>query len=212
MRVLIVSGGLEPSYDILHEALNKTEIIIGVDRGCTYLLKNNVKPMYIMGDFDSISKDTYNKLSDNTIVKVEFNPEKDFTDTEAAFDFAINNLKATEIILLGATGKRIDHFIGNLGVLKRALNRGVKAFIKDEYNEIYLTNKNHVIEETNYKYISFQAYENEIKDFSIKKAKYELDNYTLRFGDPLTISNEFIGTPIEVRFTNGTLIIIKSKD
>ena len=40
MKVLIVGGGNEPSGKLLEDYSKKVDKIIGVDRGCSYLLKN----------------------------------------------------------------------------------------------------------------------------------------------------------------------------
>ena len=42
MKVLIVGGGNEPSGKLLEDYAKKVDKIIGVDRGCSYLLKNNI--------------------------------------------------------------------------------------------------------------------------------------------------------------------------
>ena len=210
MNILIVSGGEEPSCELLNKISKKSDYIIGVDRGCNYLYKNNIKPQYIMGDFDSIDKKVLKFMKDKNVKFKEFNPEKDFTDTEEAFDFAISELKPTNIYLLGGTGKRLDHFIANLGLLKKSLEKNIKAYIIDDYNEIYLINKPQEITGDKGGYISFQGYNSIVKGFTIKNAKYELDNYDLSFGDPLTVSNEFLDKPIKLQFEKGIIIIIKS--
>ena len=212
MRVLIVAGGLEPSMELMQKTSDKADYIIGVDKGCNYLLRHNIIPQYIMGDFDSIDSEKLKLLIDKGVNKKKFNKEKDFTDTEEAFEFAINELKATEIYLLGGTGRRLDHFLGNMGLLKRALDKNVKAFMLDHYNEIYLINEPQVINGMKGGYVSFQAYSEYVKNFTIKNAKYELKDYSLSFGDPLTISNEFLDGPIVVTFESGIVIVIKSCD
>lgn len=212
MRVLVVSGGLEPSMELIQEVSQKVDYIIGVDRGCNYLIKNNIIPQYIIGDFDSIDKYNFEDLKGKKATIIQFNKDKDSTDTELAFDYAISHLKAKEIYLLGGTGLRLDHFIGNIGVLKRALDKNVKAYMLDHYNTLYLIKNNEVIEGKKGDYISFQAFSEEVENFTIKNAKYELNDYKLTFGDPLTISNEFLEGPITISFKSGTIIIIKSRD
>ena len=54
MKVLIVGGGDEPSGKLMVKYAKEVDKIIGVDRGCSYLLKNNIYPDYIVGDFDSM--------------------------------------------------------------------------------------------------------------------------------------------------------------
>ncbi|MEG0296062.1 MAG: thiamine diphosphokinase [Clostridium sp.] len=212
MRVMIVAGGLEPSCDLLKNTLKKVDTVIGVDKGCNYLVQNNIFPQYIIGDFDSVNKENITLLEKRGAKRFEYNPEKDYTDSEIAMEFAIEELQCSEIVLLGATGKRIDHFLGNIGILKRALDKGVRATMVDHYNEIFIINEGQKIFGEEGDYISFQAYCECVENFTIKNAKYGLNNYSLRLGDPLTISNEFLVGPVEVSFDFGTVLVIKSKD
>ena len=121
--------------------------------------------------------------------------------------------KASEIYFLGSTGKRLDHTLGNLGLLLNALNKGVRAQIIDDRNKVFLVNSNFKIySDDEYKYISFLAYNEEIKEFTIKDAKYTLDKYKLKVGDSRTVSNEFNSNEINIEVSNGNLLVMFSKD
>ena len=54
-RTVIVSGGVLESEFVLPILKNEdTEFIIGVDKGLAFLYENDIKPDYIVGDFDSV--------------------------------------------------------------------------------------------------------------------------------------------------------------
>ena len=70
-----------------------------------------------MGDFDSVDPLILHSFRNieggKKPVILQFQPEKDETDTELAIRTAIQ--KGSNVIhLLGATGSRMDHMIGNL--------------------------------------------------------------------------------------------------
>ena len=183
-----------------------------MDKGCNYLFEAKVKPQYIVGDFDSSNLDIIDEIVKQGVIKYKYQCEKDFTDSEEAFELAISS-EVTEIYFLGATGQRFDHTLGNLGLLLKALKYNVRAEIIDDRNKILLVNSNTSIKnEKEYKYISFLAYNETIREFSIKKAKYELNKYNLEVGDSRTVSNEFISDEIEIELSNGNILIIFSKD
>lgn len=213
MKCLIVSAGSKPSLEILKLYADKCDFIIGVDKGCNYLYEADIIPRYIVGDFDSSDIEVITKLEEKGSKKFKFNCEKDCTDSEIAFDLAIE-LNAKEIFFLGATGGRFDHTLGNLGLLLRALQNDVRANIIDERNKVFIVNRScTIVNEVEYKYISFLAYENIIRNFSIKSAKYELNEYDLKLGDSRTISNEFVNEQnIDIKFLEGNLLVIYSKD
>lgn len=213
MKCLIVSAGNKPSLENLKLYADKCDFIIGVDKGCNYLYEAYITPKYIVGDFDSSNKEVIDSLEEKGAKKYKFNCEKDSTDSEIAFDLAME-LGAKEIFFLGATGGRFDHTLGNLGLLLKALKKDVRANIIDDRNKMFIVDRScTIVSEEKYKYISFLAYENVIRNFSIKGAKYELDEYNLKLGDSRTISNEFLNKQnIDIMFLRGNLLVIYSKD
>ena len=78
---------------------------IGVDHGVEELLKQNIKPIFTVGDFDSL-KDR--KSLRNLNLKV-LPVRKDETDTQEAIEYAIEK-GYEDIELYGVTGGRLDHF------------------------------------------------------------------------------------------------------
>ena len=211
MRALIISGGKAPTKELVLEYLEGADIIIGADKGCETLLKYNVVPTYILGDFDSTSKETISKLEEMGICKFKYKTEKDYTDTELAFKLALDK-GATEIIMLGVTGTRYDHTLANIGLLLKALELKVKAQIVDDNNKIYLINENIKLNGNVGDIISLQAYFQTVKSLTIKGAKYELSNYDLKIGESITTSNEFLDKPIEISFEEGILMVLHTKD
>lgn len=212
MKVLIVGGGDEPSGKLMVKYAKEVDKIIGVDRGCSYLLKNNIYPHYIVGDFDSINRYDIKKLEIDSIKKFKYNCEKDSTDSDIAMEIALK-MEFVEIYMMAMTGSRFDHSFANLGLLCKANDAGAKAYIINETNKIYLIEESSKIKKDNsYKYISFLAYCDKVENFNIKNAKYDLENYTLYLGDNRTVSNEFLEDDIEVEFTKGKILVIFSKD
>lgn len=212
MNCLIVAGGVKPKDEIIKYYSEQCELIIGVDKGCNYLFEAKVKPHYIVGDFDSSNLDIINEIVKQGVVKYQYQCEKNFTDSQEAFELA-SSKGVKKIIFLGATGQRFDHTLGNLGLLLRALNLGMLSEIVDDRNKMFLINKNTVIKrDKKYKYVSFLAYNSRVKEFSIKGAKYNLDKYTLEIGDSRTVSNEFITDEISLELSNGSILVVYSKD
>ena len=75
---------------------------------------------------------------DETDVPIrEFNPVKDASDTEIAIRLAMT-LGCKEMIILGATGGRIDHLWANIQSLAIPFQAGVEAQILDPQNRIRL--------------------------------------------------------------------------
>lgn len=211
MKILIVSGGKAPSEEILLKEVKDAEFIIGADKGCEVLYKYEITPDVILGDFDSADMKIINAIEKKAKKKIKFKKEKDYTDTEIAFNLALEN-NPDEIVLLGATGTRYDHSLSNIGLLKKALSKGVNARIIDDNNLMFLTDKNISLKGKPGDTISFHAYSEEVRNFSIKNSKYDLNNHLLKLGDGLTTSNEFLGDYIYISFDTGIILVLYTKD
>lgn len=211
MKAVIVSGGFAPSDNLLKEELKSSTVLICADSGGNCLYKNKIVPEYLLGDFDSIDKEALKSFK-NSGCKIEKYPvNKNFTDTEIAFNKAVE-LKVDEIVFLGLTGNRIDHLFGNIGMLKKCLKHNIKAYIKDDNNSIEIINKSTTIKGNEGETFSLYAYCDLVKSLSIIGAKYKLDEYDLTLGDSRTVSNEFLDNEVNIVFTSGIILLFRSKD
>lgn len=213
MKTLIVTGGkINKNFLKKYLKSNKYDIIIAVDKGMEILHILDIKPNYIVGDFDSIDNNVLRKYEKSNIIIKKLIPEKDLTDTESALKLAIE-LKSTDITIIGATGTRLDHVLANIHILKIPLEKNIKTKIIDENNEIELINKSTIIEKKDeFKYISLIPLTTEVTGVTIKGMKYTLQDYTLTIGNSLGVSNEQLEQIAEISLKKGILIIIKSRD
>ena len=144
----------------------------------------------------------------------EFNPVKDASDTEIAIRLAMT-LGAKEILILGATGGRIDHLWANVQSLAIPFKAGIDAVIMDTQNKIRLIGggETHLKKgETYGPYFSVFPLGEEVYGFSIKGAKYPLDNHTLIPYDSLCVSNQFQEDEVTISFMKGIVILMETKD
>lgn len=213
MNTLILTGGqISKTFLANHLKKNKYDIIITADKGLESLEKLDLTPNYIIGDFDSVNKTILNRYKKLSVDIKELLPEKDFTDTEAALDIAIKK-KSTKITIIGATGTRLDHILANIHILKKALDKNVEARIINSNNEIMLIkNEKEILKDDKYKYISLIPLTTSVEGITLKGFKYEIQNYTLKIGTSLGVSNEQILPKAKITLKEGILIIIKSKD
>ena len=188
--------------------------IIVCDRGLEALYKLKIIPNHVVGDFDSVSPEIlefYKKQSQ--IIFHTYHPEKDNTDTDIALKLAIR-LKSSKITIMGALGKRMDHAIANIHILKDALEANIPCQIIDEHNRIYLINKEITLEKDKIygKYVSLIPLTSEVEGITLTGFKYPLENYTLPIGTSLGISNEIIEDRAHIEMKKGILIVIESRD
>ena len=212
---IIVSGGcIEDSFALQTIREVCPDYIIGVDSGLNFLYRNQVKPTHIVGDFDSVNADVIAYYREETDIPIQtFKPEKDATDTEIAVRLALE-LGVTELWILGATGTRLDHVLSNIQILKIALSQGVKAYIVDSCNRISLWGKEvHLIKEKCFgTYFSLFPFGDVVEDVSIVGAKYPLSHYRLTNDESRCVSNEMQEEDVKITFSEGTLILMETRD
>ena len=210
MKAIIVTGGNKPSKKLLNSYIKSGDLIIGADKGSEYLYDYEIMPNIILGDFDSISEEKLKK-EEKQVEIIKFPPEKDYTDTEIAIMEAMKR-GADTIYLFGGLGTRADHSLGNIGLLLTTKNKGARLLIVDDHNKMYLADKNMSLNGSQGEIISFHALSDVVKGFEIRGAKYNLNSYDMHLLDPRAVCNEFIDTPINIKYESGELLIIHAID
>lgn len=128
MRVVILAAGDFPKQGSEGERLLKTaDFVVACDSASeTYREWAGHWPDVVIGDFDSSPT-----KGRRTLCRLVKNRDPNKNDLQKAFDWCFDNLgcpEKIEYIVLGATGKREDHTIGNVF---RALENSVKI-VTDE--------------------------------------------------------------------------------
>lgn len=219
---VIVSGGMiqeDFALDFLkkiqEERKGKKLVLMAADRGLDFFRKNGITPDIADGDFDSLSvegKKYLENLKDTEIIRLQ--PEKDDTDTQSTLNLAI--AKGSEnILILGATGGRIDHLIGNLGLLTLGKLKGVSVAIADAQNYICLVKSGTILSKAGQfgKYVSFFSAGEAVEGLTLKGFKYPLNNFCLTTADSgLTVSNEIRDDTAQIIYDRGSLMMVMSRD
>ena len=190
MKILLVAGGRCDIEQLQNTARDMREVsdlyIIGIDGGMKTLREAGIRPDIGVGDFDSVNVEDY---SDTPIVKLQ--PEKDETDTEYALLMAIDK-HPEEIVVMGATGSRLDQTMASIELLKYAVDAGVDAIILDSTNRIRVARGETVYTKDKAfgYYLSVLPFSEDLTDLTMKGFKYEIEEFTLKKGISRCISNE----------------------
>lgn len=203
MNALIFSGG---EFHHLPDSLNTNEydLIIAADSGYLSACSAGVLPDIFIGDFDSVLKE---EVRAKKIVSL--NPVKDKTDTQEAIDYAIYE-GAKSITILGALGKRIDHTIANIHLLKYANTLGAKAEIVDTDTYITLVTNELSVDKVSGCCLSLLPL-TDCSGVSVSGVYYPLNNAQMRVGNPYGISNEFTDEVAKITVKSGELLVIVTK-
>lgn len=214
-KIVIVSGGeLDEEFTLSILEQPESHFIIAVDKGMEFLYHHDIMPSYIVGDFDSVDREIADYYRDETRIPIrEYNPVKDASDTEIAIRLAMT-LGCSELLILGATGGRIDHLWANVQTLTVPFRAGIDAKILDKQNRIRLIGGDTVLkkEEAYGPYFSVFPLVQEVYGFSIEGAKYPLHDHVLTPYDSLCVSNQIKEDEVKISFASGVVILMETRD
>lgn len=112
-ETVILAKGDFPTHAIPLSVLHKAEYIVCCDGAINNLLDNtDILPNAIVGDCDTLTPYNQERFKDI----IHRHKEQDTNDLTKAVNFCIKQGR-TKITILGATGKREDHTIGNISLL-----------------------------------------------------------------------------------------------
>lgn len=236
MKILIITGG-SINFDFALDFLKKElfDEVIAVDGGLEIaaalekeLTKAQFLLTHIVGDFDTVKREILEKYEMRNHVKIHaFKPEKDYTDTDIALKLAVRLCKEKEdgkkqtdsedslnhrIVLLGATGTRLDHVLANIQMLVIPLEAGILAEIIDANNKIRMIEHRCTVTGGFGKYISLIPVSEVLEGIDLEGFKYPLKNRTVKLGESLCVSNELTAPQGYVRIRKGRALLIQSRD
>lgn len=216
MNTLIISGG-NIEADLALEVLKKTfDQIIGVDGGLLFCHEHHIMPTSAVGDFDTLPPDILMWYKTHTSLEIrEYNPVKDAADTQIAVEMAMES-GSTDITILGGTGTRLDHVLGNIQMLYLPMEKGIGCELLDSHNRIRLIRNRCVLQKKEQygTYFSLIPFTTDVYGVTLKGAKYPLHQYhfTVLGTGSLGVSNEIADEQVEISMESGILILIESKD
>jgi thiamine pyrophosphokinase len=213
-KILIVSGGtLDDAFVLWLMRREKFDRVFACDKGMEFFYRNHWEPDLILGDFDSADPAVLEYFRSRPVELQQFPAEKDWTDTELAIRLALEQ-KPKEIYLLGATGSRLDHVLGNIGLLEPGLEAGVQIFLLDPCNRIRLIDRELYLKKAEQfgAYISLFPWEGPVHGLTLEGMKYPLANVTLAPGCSLGLSNEISESEARIFFTEGKLLVFETND
>lgn len=214
-KAVIVSGGYaETVFCIEYIKVQQPDLVIAVDSGMKFFYEAGMKPDIIVGDFDSVDQEILLFFEKQKGIEWKrLIPEKDDTDTEAAIYQAVDR-ECTQIHILGGTGSRLDHVLGNIELLGIGFKEQIKMYLVDSHNRIHMENQSFEIgrKEQYGKYVSLIPFTPEVTGLTLRGMKYPLTDFSLVCYNSLGISNEIIDEKAEISFKSGVLLVLETRD
>jgi len=200
-RALILANGKPPGKRLFKKYSSQADLFICADGGANTAVNFDVVPDLIIGDFDSVQNETLRIFKKTKLQKLK---GQNSTDLEKALTSAIQR-KCNEIVVLGATGGRLDHAMGNLSALVKFSHKAAIKFIDDTGEFIYAGRK----------IILTAAIGTSISLLPLSRCsgivtsglKWDLKNEALQLGVRESTSNVAVESQVKIKVGNGDIII-----
>ena len=201
-RAVVIAGGEIISYERVRSFLKPEDYDIFCDSGLFHKEGLNVEPDLIIGDFDSHEKvDTGSEI-------ITLPEMKDDTDSLSGVKLALKR-GFKDFLLLGMTGRRMDHTLCNLYLLSYIKSHHGKALIVDDWSEMEVVEKEEVFISDTYAYFSLIAWKGKCEGVNIENALYPLSSAVIEPEYQYGISNEPLKGGSRVWVEKGSLLLIK---
>jgi thiamine pyrophosphokinase len=179
--------------------------VFAADGAANTLYKHKLVPDLITGDFDSIKPAALSYFKSKKVeIRKIFNQNRN--DFDKALGFAISR-QHRKISVLGATGKRLDHTLNNLSILKQYHHMADIKLYDSEFEIFYTENK------TEFTYpkgevVSLIALAKAEK-IKTKGLKYPLKDKSLEFGSRQGALNSSNAETVSIETGKGELLVFK---
>lgn len=161
------------------------------------------KVQMIIGDGDSI----------NHAKRLNIPYQQDDDQYSTDFEKALNYLQRhgyDELFLFGFGGKEMDHYLGNISTLLKHQHQ-LKYQVIDRYGVSQLMHQNIHITNAKGKMVSIVPLF-ELVDLTLQGFAFDLDKYTLRFGEALGIRNHALKDELFIDYSQGSGLLFLSHD
>lgn len=111
-NTIILADGSFPVHEIPLGYLRNDHFIVCCDGSVGNLVASGFQPDAIVGDMDSISHELKNRYADRIFI----DENQDTNDLTKAIEWC-REMNYNDIVILGGTGKREDHTLGNISLL-----------------------------------------------------------------------------------------------
>ncbi|MCH5299057.1 MAG: thiamine diphosphokinase [Ruminococcus sp.] len=204
-RCVIICGAPNADVDFIRQAVDPSDdFVICADSGYAYAEKAGIRPDLFVGDFDS-----FLGILPEDIPKVTLKTHKDDTDSMHCAAVALER-GYREVILLAATGGRLDHTLANISVLQYLTENGAKASILSDREEVFFLPKGRYtldnVEGKTFSVFPFGCPE-VVVTYNCK-VEYPVEKLKILSSDTIGVSNIFHDDRAEVVVDSGSAVLI----
>lgn len=211
MAVIHVFVGGDPVSPERIGGLGPADIVVAADSGADIAAAAAVTVNILVGDLDSISRRAMERIFDGETVIEAHSPDKDATDLELALDVALRS-KPGEIVFVGGGGGRLDHLLGNVGIIGSPAARHVPVSWVMERETAHVVRGRKSIPTAPGQLFSLIPIGRDARGVHVRNARWPLRDASLRVHGSVGISNLALGKEVEIEVGEGAVLAIFNHD
>lgn len=206
MNCVIMANGEYEEIEAYRDIVQAADLIICADGGANYAKLLGVNPDYIIGDLDSITAEVKLYYAAQNVKYRKYPRQKDFTDLYLALALA-DKLKASDIVLIGSLGKRLDHTLANIYCGIEAVQKGKKIMHYSPSCTVYLVADYLRLSGKAGDLVSVMALSEKAAGVYERGFEYPLEGVVMESCNPLGISNVLEADSGEIGLETGILAV-----
>ena len=200
---LIVGNGEPPSRELFAACAREADLVLCADGGADTARRLGRAPDYIAGDLDSVSGPGMEGIGADRLVRVD--ADDTGTDMQKVLRLALD-LGVERAVLLGFTGRRTDHTLWNLSLL-RTFGGRLDLRLIDDYCEIRLIRARVRFRADLGQKLSLCPLDGPADGIETEGLRWPLRGESLVPGRRDGISNEVTASPVDIRVGRGDLLL-----
>lgn len=205
MKTLILCNGKPPKRELFYSCRQWADYFIAADGGGNIAREFGSLPDLVIGDLDSFQKHEPDSF------EVVHDPDQETNDLEKALARAFTE-GSREVVVLGATGMRLDQSLKNLSVLKQFNDKFESLIFRDNHLDTFLLPSSFSKKFEPGTQISLFPLSGKVAGIHTKGLKYPLNNEQLINGVRDGSSNEVVSSPVEITHAEGDLLMLVVTD
>ena len=206
-RIVIFANGELAHPQQVRALIRPDDEILCADGGTRHALALELKPAAVIGDLDSISDAERERLEGEGVTFRRHPRDKDETDLELALRHALERAPSA-IVIIGALGKRLDHTLGNIGLLADPALAGSDVRLDDGLEEVLLCRRQAEIRGKPGELVSLIPWGGAARGIFTTGLKWRLRSETLHPAKTRGVSNEMLEPVAHISLSSGLLLVI----
>jgi thiamine pyrophosphokinase len=208
LAVLVVAGG-DPVAPCLLDGLPSFDLVVAADSGVDHALALGLQVDVAVGDFDSVTEAGLEEVRRTGARIDRHRRDKDVTDLDLALDVAAAE-GASQIVVVGGDGGRLDHLVANLLALgsPRLAGVAVEAHFGQTVVRVARPGVVAALEGRPGDVVTLLPLHGDVSGVTTTGLRYGLHDAALAAGATLGVSNVLDAPIASVSSVSGVLVVV----